>query len=102
MIARASAWRWWPTPRSPASAWRGNWAAHDRARQAGHWISDYGSELTSNAILTEADQSRVAWHYIAPGKSTQNAFIESFNGSLRDELLNEMLFASLAQCFTAT
>jgi hypothetical protein len=20
-----SAWRWWPTPRSPASAWRGNW-----------------------------------------------------------------------------
>lgn len=41
-------------------------------------VSDNGSELTSNAILTWADQSRVAWHYIAPGKPKQNAFIESF------------------------
>ena len=41
-------------------------------------VSDNGSELTSNAILTWADQSRVAWHYIAPGKPMQNAFIESF------------------------
>lgn len=41
-------------------------------------VSDNGTELTSNAILTWADQSRVAWHYIAPGKPTQNAFIESF------------------------
>ena len=36
------------------------------------------------------------WHYIAPGKPTQNAFIESFNGRMRDELLNETLFTSLA------
>ena len=50
-------------------------------------VSDNGTELTSNSILTWADQSRVAWHYIAPGKPTQNAFIESFNGRLRDELL---------------
>ena len=60
-------------------------------------VSDNGSELTSNAILTWADQSRVAWHYIAQGTPTQNAFIESFNGRLRDELLNETLFTSLAQ-----
>jgi putative transposase len=60
-------------------------------------VSDNGSELTSNAILTWAYQSRVAWHYIAPGKPMQNAFIESFNGRLRDELLNETLFTSLAQ-----
>ncbi|MDA9481337.1 integrase [Bradyrhizobium sp. CCBAU 11445] len=60
-------------------------------------VSDNGTELTSNAILTWADQSRVAWHYIAPGKPTQNAFIESFNGRLRDELLKETLFTSLAQ-----
>ena len=40
---------------------------------------------------------RVAWHYIAPGKPMQNAFIESFNGRLRDELLNETLFTSLVQ-----
>ena len=35
-------------------------------------VSDNGTELTSNAILTWADQSRVAWHYIAPGKPMQN------------------------------
>jgi putative transposase len=58
-------------------------------------VSDNGSELTSNAILAWADQSHVAWHYIAPGKPMQNAFIESFNGCLRDELLNETLFTSL-------
>ncbi|NRB92176.1 integrase core domain-containing protein, partial [Bradyrhizobium sp. WBAH10] len=60
-------------------------------------VSDNGTELTSNAILTWADRSRVAWHYIAPGKPMQNGFTESFNGRLRDELLNETLFTSLAQ-----
>jgi len=38
----------------------------------------------------------VDWHYIQPGKPIQNAFIESFNGRLRDELLNETAFRSLA------
>jgi transposase InsO family protein len=47
----------------------------------------YGTEFTSNAILTFADDCKIDWHYIAPGKPTQNAFIESFNGRLRDELL---------------
>jgi len=64
-------------------------------------VSDNGSELTSNAILTWADQSRIAWHYIAPGKPMQNAFIESFNGRLRDEMLNETLFTSLGQARVA-
>ena len=64
-------------------------------------VSDNGSELTSNAILAWADQSHVAWHYIAPGKPMQNAFVESFNGRLRDELLNETLFTSLAQARVA-
>ena len=58
-------------------------------------VSDNGSELPPNAILRWADDSRVAWHYIAPGKPVQNAFIESFNGRLRDERLNETLFCSL-------
>lgn len=48
-------------------------------------VSGNGTESTSNAILTWADQSRVAWHYIAPGKPTQNAFIESFNGKRRSQ-----------------
>lgn len=58
-------------------------------------VSDNGTELTSMAILNWSQKSCVEWHYIAPGKPTQNAFIESFNGRLRDELLNETLFASL-------
>src|SRR3984893_4408818 len=60
-------------------------------------VSDNGTELTSNAILCWAKQARVDWHYIDPGKPVQNAFIESFNGRLRDEFLNETLFTSLAQ-----
>ena len=45
--------------------------------------------------LVAGQRRRLALH--RPGKPTQNAFIESFNGRLRDELLNETLFASLAQ-----
>jgi len=59
-------------------------------------VSDNGTELTSNAMLQWADDHKVAWHYIAPGKPVQNAFAESFIGRLRDELLNETLFRSLA------
>ena len=66
-----------------------------RGRRPDTIVSDNGTELTSNAILTWADKSGVGWHYIAPGKPQQNAFIESFNGRLRDELLNETLFSSL-------
>ena len=58
-------------------------------------VSDNGTEFTSNAILGFADRMGIDWHYIAPGKPIQNAFTESFNGRLRDELLNETLFASL-------
>jgi putative transposase len=58
-------------------------------------LSDNGTELTSNAILSWADENSVGWHYIAPGKPQQNGVIESFNGRLRDELLNETLFRSL-------
>ena len=58
-------------------------------------VSDNGTEFTSRAILRWADRNGVDWHYIDPGKPQQNAFIESFNGSLRDELLNEELFDTL-------
>ncbi|WP_394260528.1 IS3 family transposase [Xanthobacter autotrophicus] len=64
-------------------------------------VSDNGSEFTSNAILAWTDAARVEWHYIAPGKPMQNGFIESFNGRLRDELLNETLFSSLSQARAA-
>ena len=60
-------------------------------------VSDNGTEFTSNAILGWAKEQRVEWHYIAPGKPMQNGYIESFNGRMRDELLNESLFMDLDQ-----
>jgi len=59
-------------------------------------VSDNGTELTSTSILRWSQERHIEWHYIAPGKPTQNAFVESFNGRLRDECLNETLFTSLA------
>jgi putative transposase len=60
-------------------------------------VSDNGTELTGNAILAWTDDAKIDWHDIDPGKPAQNAFIESFNGRLRDEFLNETLFTSLKQ-----
>lgn len=60
-------------------------------------VSDNGTELTSMAILAWSSGARVDWHYIAPGKPQQNAFVESFIGRLRDECLNETLFSSLSE-----
>ena len=59
-------------------------------------VSDNGTEVTSTSILRWSQERKVEWHYIAPGKPTLNAFVESFNGRLRDECLNETLFSSLA------
>lgn len=58
-------------------------------------VSDNGPEMTSRAVLRWANRHRVEWHYIAPGKPQQNAFVESFIGRMRDELLNEQVFDSL-------
>ena len=58
-------------------------------------VSDNGTEFTSNAILTWVEGAGVQWHYIAPGKPMQNGYVESFNGRMRDELLNETLFLDL-------
>jgi putative transposase len=66
-----------------------------RGRRPDTIVSDNGTEYTSNAILAWTDDSGVGWHYIAPGKPQQNGYNESFNGRLRDELLNETLFRSL-------
>ena len=49
-------------------------------------VSGNGTEHTSNAILGWADERRVGWRYIAPGKPQQNGYNESFNGRRRDEL----------------
>ncbi|TCT04569.1 integrase-like protein [Tepidamorphus gemmatus] len=48
-------------------------------------VSDNGTELTLKAVLDWTNRSGVESHYIAPGKPTQNAFVETFNGRLRDD-----------------
>ena len=58
-------------------------------------ISDNGTEFTSQAILMWSLEQGISWKYIEPGKPVQNAYIESFNGKLRDECLNEHWFTGL-------
>ena len=60
-------------------------------------VSDNGTEFTCNAMLGWCKDINVNWHFIAPGKPMQNGFVESFNGRMRDELLNETLFFDLDQ-----
>jgi putative transposase len=57
---------------------------------------DNGPEFVSNALDRWAHLHGVELHFIAPGKPTQNAFIESFNGRLRSECLNANWFESLS------
>jgi putative transposase len=41
-------------------------------------VSDNGTELSSNGVLQWSGEARIEWHYTAPGKPTQNAFVESW------------------------
>jgi len=59
--------------------------------------TDNGPEFTSRALHQWALRSSVTLHHIQPGKPTQNAFIESFNGTFRDDCLNQHWFNSLAE-----
>jgi putative transposase len=67
----------------------------DQRGKPGMIVSDHGTEFTSNAMLAWAQENKIVWHFIAPGKPMQNGFCESFNGRMRDELLNESLFLGL-------
>jgi putative transposase len=58
---------------------------------------DNGPEFAGRALDAWAYQHQVQLHFIQPGKPVQNAYIESFNGKLRDECLNEHWFGSLYQ-----
>jgi putative transposase len=59
-------------------------------------VCDNGPEFTCVALDRWADRNQVKLSFIQPGKPQQNAFIESFNGKLRVECLNEQLFYDLA------
>src|SRR5918994_2386134 len=62
--------------------------------------TDNGLEFCGRAMLTWAHDRGVTLRLIEPGKPNQNAYIESFNGRLRDECLNEHWFTSLAHART--
>lgn len=56
---------------------------------------DNGTEFTSMVFMQWAARHGIDVQFIDPGKPTQNAFVESFNGRLRDECLNTNWFATL-------
>lgn len=62
--------------------------------------SDNGKEFTGKAMLNWAHRNGVMLRLIEPGKPNQNAYVESFNGRLRDECLNEHWFTSLPHART--
>lgn len=60
-------------------------------------VTDNGPEFAGQALDVWAYERGVKLHFIEPGKPVQNAFIESFNGKMRDECLNEHWFTSLGE-----
>lgn len=60
-------------------------------------LSDNGTEFISMALLKWCQEQGIRWDYIQPGKPYQNGYIESFNGKLRDECLNENIFVNLQE-----
>ena len=76
------------------------WALDEVARFRGYpkaVRTDQGPEFTGRALDQWAYRNRVTMKLIQPGKPTQNAYIEPFNGKFRDECLNEHGFTSLAE-----
>ena len=59
-------------------------------------VCDHGTEFTSLMFQQWAARVGIEVQFIEPGKPTQNAFVESFNGRLRDECLNTTWFPTLA------
>ena len=60
-------------------------------------LMDNGPEFTGKALDKWAYENQIGLQFIEPGKPMQNAYVESFNGKLRDECLNEHWFWNLAE-----
>jgi putative transposase len=69
----------------------------ERGAQPEEIVMDNGPELTSRALDQWAYERGIRLRFIAPGKPVQNALIESFNGRLRDECLNQHWFWNLGE-----
>ena len=63
-----------------------DWISH--RGKLGLIVSDNGTELTCNSVLAWCGWAGINLHYVAPGKPMQNGYAGSFNGLMRDELLN--------------
>ncbi len=95
-IAAVKTCAYWPAPVSLVQEWRGNWIRLCVfCAKPSCVISGNGTGFTSRAILKWAGDNDVDWHYIDPGNPWQIAFIESFNSSPSDTLLNEEIFDTL-------
>ncbi len=68
--------------------------AHDRGLPESIMM-DNGTEFTSKAMLKWSQEAEVQLSFIEPGKPMQNGYVESFNGKLRDECLNQHYFSDL-------
>jgi putative transposase len=60
-------------------------------------VCDHGSKFTSTAMFCWSKAQAVKLSFIQPGKSTQNACVESFNGKFRTACLNQHRFRSLKE-----
>ncbi len=63
--------------------------------------TDNGKEFCGKAMVAWAHEKGIALRLIEPGKPNQNAYVESFNGRLRDECLNEHWFPTLLHARTS-
>ena len=72
-------------------------AIHDEGDTAEHIRSDNGPEFTAKAIRDWLNKLGVKTLFIEPGNPWENGYIESFNGKLRDELLNREIFTTLTE-----
>ena len=83
------------TPIGPWRPWTAWVAARGRAPE--HVRCDNGPELTANALRDWCRFSSAAASYIEPGSPWQNPYVESFGSRIRDELLSQELFETLAE-----
>lgn len=97
MITAGSAWQRKWTRRFREGEWFACWSGSASCEDYPVLVTDNGPEFAGQALDVWAYERGVKLHFIQPGKPIQNAFIESFNGKMRDECLNEHWFRTLRQ-----